>query len=88
MGVFLDEVKVKFCTVLSYFGEDSSSSSHEFFSTLSKFLKEFALTRGIVERLFKEEEKRAGFSSSSSVGGPLLDGIFLIPFSSIFRMIF
>ena len=36
-----DTVKTKFTNVLQYFGEESAMPSSDFFSTLSKFVKEF-----------------------------------------------
>jgi len=52
-------VKAKFASVLNYFGEEPSLPSHIFFTTLNKFLAEFCATRVVVERLVREDEKKA-----------------------------
>lgn len=54
----VDGVKLKFSTVLAYFGEEPTLQSHDFFQTLSKFIQEFVTTRDAVERIRKLEEKR------------------------------
>lgn len=67
IGSFFDTVKTKFSGILSYFGEEPTMHSHEFFTTLSKFLKEFILTRSIVERTVREDSKATSPSSPSAV---------------------
>ena len=46
----MERMANKFGNVLSYFGENSSRSSHEFFSLLNNFVRDFELSRQRVER--------------------------------------
>jgi len=59
LDVFIDTMKLKYSTVLQYFGEEPSMLSHEFFATLHKFLVEFVSVRETVFRQSKAEEKKA-----------------------------
>jgi len=54
----IENVKTKYVNVLSYFGEEPSLASHDFFSTLSKFISEFVACRDVLERQRKAEAKR------------------------------
>merc|ERR1711871_1696140 len=59
LDVSIDTMKVKYKSVLQYFGEEPSMLSHEFFATLHKFLVEFVSVRETVFRQSKAEEKKA-----------------------------
>jgi hypothetical protein len=54
----IEDVKKKFSSVLAYFGEEHNMPSQDFFSTLTKFVKEFITERDNVERQRIKEAKR------------------------------
>ena len=58
--------------MLEYFGEDVAMTSDVFFSTLSKFVRDFSDTRDLVERKQKAEMRRV--SAVEKSGSNLLGG--------------
>lgn len=52
------KTKHKFISVLNYFGEDPGMQSHEFFSTLSRFVQEFSAAKEQVDRIKKAEQRK------------------------------
>lgn len=59
----LSNMRKKFESVLSYFGEEPSMPSHEFFATLQTFVDAFLEERAVAERFRKSEQRRASVSS-------------------------
>lgn len=55
----IDSMNSKYAALLSYFGEDPNLSCQEFFQTLHRFMTDFIEVREAVERLRKQEEKKA-----------------------------
>jgi len=51
----LQRVRHKYSYVLDYFGEDSTMRSHEFFTSLHKFIQEFSTVRDHIDRVKRAE---------------------------------
>jgi hypothetical protein len=54
----IKQLRDTYSKLLSYFGEDDSLSSHDFFDTINKFVVEFSATRDSLEKARQAEAKK------------------------------
>ena len=59
-------MRTKYDSVLSYFGEESTMASHEFFETLQAFVDAFVEERSAAERFRQNEARKSSAAAAQS----------------------